>query len=151
MRGQAVARSQAGQRWPLACDIQVGQQALGGGLYTPRAHTGAGAAQTMDWDSSVGATGVSGNSTRFGAYPGLADALYLSSTLVSVSGAGLGPRGKLAGLWNIPQTVAPGTFGMGDTVGGGGETAGRRLMIVPAGDSAAGVASPLAFDITGPW
>lgn len=129
----------------------LGVQVMTGAMFTPRAHSGSGTAQPMDWISSVGATLPSGRSTRFGDYPGLADALYLASSLVSVTGSATGPRGRLAGLWDVPQNVAPGTFSAGDVTSGGGETAGRRLMVVPVGEGIDAIAGPLLFDVTGPW
>ena len=134
--------------WTKSLGLQMGSSSL----FTPRSHSGTGTAQQMDTSSSVGATVASGGTPgRFGAYPGLADALYMSNTLVEVTGLGLGPRGKLAGIWPVPQAVPPGTFAANDTVAGGGETAGRRLLVVPVGDTPTAVGSPLLIDITGPW
>ncbi len=65
-----------------------------------------------------------------------------------------GLRGPLPGLWQSPQTVAPGQFAHGDIVPGVGVTAGRRLFAVHAVPGA-GATSPSPggtfIDITGPW
>ena len=119
--------------------------------WAPRSYSAVGQSTPLVGMNSVGSAGQSGSTTHFGTYPGMAEGLYLSKTLVGTDIPTLGPRGELPGLWHVPQAVNPGTFAMGDTILGGGETAGRHLVVMPATTSSAGAAAPLLFDITGPW
>ena len=120
--------------------------------WVPRPYTAIGTSVPLTSMSSVGMASVSGAGTLFGNYPGLADGLYLSKTLVGYDISVSGPRGSLAGIWHTPQYVVPGTFAIGDTVVGGGETANRHLVVMPVSASSATTSlAPLLFDITGPW
>ncbi|MFN7153806.1 MAG: hypothetical protein ACK4OE_08940 [Acidovorax sp.] len=119
--------------------------------YAPRPYSGVGTSTSLISLNSVGLNAQSGNSTHFGAYPGMAEGMYLSKLLVSADISTLGPRGEFAGLWQVPQYIAPGTFAVGDTIPGGGETAGRTLMVMPCGTSSSTAAAPVLFDVTGPW
>ena len=120
--------------------------------WAPRPYTAIGTSVPLTSMSSVGMTSASGAGSLFGNYPGLADGLYLSKTLVGYDISVSGPRGSLAGIWHTPQYVVPGTFAIGDTVLGGGETANRHLIVMPVGAGSTTTApTPLLFDITGPW
>lgn len=135
-------------------DWSLARQAVAGAMYCPRNHAGVIGAQAMDMVSSVGASAVSGQDSRFGSFPGLADALYLSCPLVGSAISTFGPRGKMAGLWHVPQALPSGAFAKNDLVNGAGETAGRKLLVVPA-VGVTGIATNGAYatllDVTGPW
>lgn len=137
----------------LSWDANLGMQAIGSGWgYAPRPHTAVGASSPMELMSSVGATGISGIDSRFGTYPGIADGLYLAKSLIGTNMTTQGPRGELSGIWHVPQIVAHGTFAMGDTIPGAGDTAGRVLMAMPVSSSYGTLTWGHAFfDVTGPW
>ena len=119
--------------------------------WAPRPYSAVGTASPLSSMNSVGSVGQSGGSAHFGNYPGMAEGLYLSKALVGTDISVLGPRGELPGIWYIPQSVSPGAFAMGDTILGGGETAGRHLAVMLAAISSPSAGAPLLFDITGPW
>lgn len=135
----------------LGWDGTLGYGAVTGVGWSPRPYTGVGTSVSMNALNSLGMSGVSGQTSSFGNYPGLADGLYLSKTLVAHDLATSGPRGSLPGLWLTPQYLSAGTFVMGDLVTGGGETAGRTLAAMLVANSSTGAAGAVMFDVTGPW
>lgn len=138
--------------WPYGLQYMnvIGSTAM---MVCPRLHTGSGTSQYLDMLTESGDTAVSGRGVQ-GPYPGITDSLFLSKPIVSVSKGTYGPRGELVGLWYLPQMLNSGAFTKGDLIVGAGETAGRKLLVVPGGDS---MTTPTVgqyatlFDVTGPW
>lgn len=138
--------------WPAG----LGNMAIAGAtsmMVCPRLHTSSGTSQFLDMQTESGDTAVSGRGVQ-GPYPGITDSLFLSKPLVSVLKTTYGPRGEMVGIWHLPQTLNTGAMTKGDLIVGAGETAGRKLYVVPATDgmstNAAGAFATL-FDVTGPW
>jgi hypothetical protein len=138
--------------WPAP---NLAKMAVAGstGLFCPRLHTGAVGSQYLDMLTETGDTDISGFGNR-GPYPGLTDSLFLSRPLVSINKTTWGPRGALRGVWHLPQSLPIGTFVKSDLILGAGDTAGRKLMVIPGVDAYTTVPSgqrATLIDVTGPW
>lgn len=124
-----------------------------------RSHTGLGVSVTASRKALVGATagGVSGNDTRLGAFPALANnGLFLSRIVLGQRlMSTYGPRGLAPGVLYVPQSnTNGGVFPRGTIVDGTGEYAGKKIYAVP--QAAANLATTTNdyaafFDVTGPW
>lgn len=129
--------------------------ATAGNCFLPRDYTGLGSAITATAYPISGTLNLtSGLDTRFGAFPGPFGGLTLSPKNVATSTT-VSPRANLPGIYHLPHSVLFDTFKTGDSVGGTGALAGRRLMMVNVSELQNAAASTnigaVAFDITGPW
>jgi hypothetical protein len=121
-------------------------------LTTPRPHTGiGGAASTVRYyplltmsSTSVAESGAT--SSGHGQFPNPADGgMFISPMSVATSAASGVYRGRLPGLFAVPQVVSSGTFNHLQTITGITGYPGRKFDAI---NSATGVSF---FDITGPW
>lgn len=139
--------------WPAQHLGHLSMNGSSSAMVVPRLHTNSGTSQFLDMNTETydGAV-ISGNGQR-GPYPGLTDSLFLSKPLVSVLLPTYGPRGEIPGIWHMPQVLPPGSFVKGDIIVGAGETAGRKLMVVPTTGSPSAANGQFAtlIDVTGPW
>lgn len=123
-----------------------------------RSHTGIGVAVASSRKAFCGNTGGnSGNDTRLGAFPALANnGLFLSRMVAGQRAMNTnGPRGLLPGLLYVPQSgTGGGVFPRGTTIDGTGEYVGKKIYAVPQNNSSLSTASSDYtgfFDLTGPW
>ena len=123
-----------------------------------RSHTGIGVAVAASRKALCGnSAGVSGNDTRLGAFPALANnGLFLSRMVAGQRAVTTnGPRGLLPGLLYVPQSgTGGGVFPRGATVDGTGEYADKKTYSVPQSNTNLATATADYagfFDVTGPW
>lgn len=133
---------------------------MAGVAYFARSYTGLGSSIAAFARSESGSGYMSGADTTFGTFPSPTDGAMRIASVGAFQGASTGttaiPRGRMPGIYHVPQAGLHQAFQRGDyAVGAVSPVLNHKLKVIFAGfyyyETSEDISGRILFDITGPW